>query len=442
MNLKNKLTWVAFSFSLLVAATHVGAAQSLWTLEQCLQYAGSHNKELIISGHQIALAAVETSQSKAKLLPTVTGSASLDHYWQIPIQVFPGELVGQPQGTFIPVRLGTPWMGNAGLQADLSLIDAAGWKQIKTRMLEKQLKAAQNFSEQKLIAKNVRMAYYSAILNDEDYHAALARLEDFKESHRLITLNFDKGITDQIAVNQSLSLLEELADDVSRSQASYQQSLLDLKFWMGFPLADSIQLTGDNIPLAEITSETTFKAALTPDFATDSLTFEIASASLDQSRAVLYPIVSVVSGYSKLGFGSEASFLTRSKWFSSGYVGLRLSIPVFDMSRMHYQLKKDKQNALLAVAERDVGVNSANKAFARAKIAYSRALQELASLQRKEALAQDNVRLSVKKLEKGIIDMIELKQLQDELTLTRRKRLEVQLQGLIQMVELDYLQGN
>ncbi|MNL61085.1 hypothetical protein D3C87_1849620 [compost metagenome] len=94
------------------------------------------------------------------------------------------------------------------------------------------------------------------------------------------------------------------------------------------------------------------------------------------------------------------------------------------------------------MAERDVGVNSANKAFARAKIAYSRALQELASLQRKEALARDNVRLSTKKLEKGIIDMIELKQLQDELTLTRRKRLEAQLQGLIQMVELDYLQGN
>lgn len=440
MNLKNKLVWIISSLSM--AATHTGTAQPLWTLERCLQYAVSHNKGLIVSGQQIALSTIEAGQSKARLLPTVTGSASLDHYWQIPVQVFPGELVGQPQGTFIPVRLGTPWMGNAGLQADLSLIDAAAWKQIKTRMLGRQLKAAQNVSEQKLIGKNVRMAYYSAILNNQDYHTALVRLEDFKESHRLIILNFEKGITDQIAVNQSLSLLEELSDDAFRSQASYRQSLLDLKFWMGLPLADSIQLTGDDTPLAENTRQATFQAALTPDFATDSLMVEVARATLDQSRAALYPKLSVVSGYSKLGFGSEASFITSSKWFSSGYVGLRLSIPVFDMPRMHYQLKKDKQSAILAMAERDASVSNSNKAFLSARVAYSRAMQELGSLQRKETLARDNVRLSTKKLEKGIIDMIELKQLQDELTLTRRKRLTAQLQSLMQMVELEYLQGN
>ncbi|MHA4740771.1 TolC family protein [Dyadobacter sp. MSC1_007] len=443
MNLKNKIIiWKLFLLSLSVAIAQPGSAQPSWTLEQCLQYAASHNKDLIISRRQIRLATIEASQAKAKLLPTITGSASLDHYWQIPVQVFPGELVGQPQGTFIPVRLGTPWMGNAGLQADLSLIDAAAWKQIKTRMLGRQLKAAQNFSEQKLIVKNVRMAYYSAILNDEDYHTAVARLEDFKESHRLITLNFEKGITDQIAVNQSLSLLEELSDDVSRSKATHQQSLLDLKFWMGFPLADSIQLTGGNIPLPEKIPDETFKAALTPDFAADSLMVEIARSSLDQSRAALYPKLSVVSGYSKLGFGSEASFITRSNWFSSGYVGLRLSIPVFDMPRMHYQLKKDKQSAGLAMAERDASVSDGKKAFLSASVAYSRAMQELGSLRKKEALAEDNVRLSTKKLEKGVIDMIELKQLQDELTLTRRRRLTAQLQGLIQMVELEYLQGN
>ncbi|WP_019943587.1 TolC family protein [Dyadobacter beijingensis] len=443
MNLKNKIiVWKLLILFLSVAAVQTCSAQPTWNLERCLQYAASHNKDLIISRQQIALAAMDVSQSKAKLLPTVTGSASLDHYWQIPVQVFPGELVGRPQGSFIPVRLGTPWMGNAGLQADLSLIDAAGWKQIKIRILESQLKAAQNFSKEKLIAKNVRMAYYSAMLSDEDYHAAVARLEDFKESDRLITLNFEKGITDQIAVNQSISLLEELSDDVSRSQATHQQSLLDLKFWMGFPLADYIQLAGDNIPLAENKPGATFNAALTPDFTSDSLMVERASASLDESRAALYPKLSVVSGYSKLGFGSEASFIMRSKWFSSGYVGLRLSIPVFDMPQMHYRLRKDKQSAVLAIAERDASVSDGNNAFLSAKVAYSRAMQELGSLQRKEVLARDNVRLSSKKLEKGIIDMIELKQLQDELTLTRRRRLIAQLQCIMQMVELEYLQGN
>ena len=97
---------------------------------------------------------------------------------------------------------------------------------------------------------------------------------------------------------------------------------------------------------------------------------------------------------------------------------------------------------LLAEAERQTGINNGNKAFLTAKIGYDRALQELTSLQTKEALARENIRLSTKKLQKGIMDMIQMKQLQDELTVVRRKRLATKLQCLTQIVELEYLQGN
>ncbi|MNY77169.1 hypothetical protein D3C86_2169850 [compost metagenome] len=69
-------------------------------------------------------------------------------------------------------------------------------------------------------------------------------------------------------------------------------------------------------------------------------------------------------------------------------------------------------------------------------------MQELASLRAKEALAQENVRLSTKKLQKGIIDMIQMKQLQDELIIISSKRLAAHLRSLTQIVELEYLQGN
>ena len=442
MNLKNKRLTVTLGLLLLAVKMQICAAQSIWTLDKCLDYAADHNQGLLGARQRLAVARTATGQSKARLLPIVTGSASLDHYWQIPVQVFPGELLGQPQGTFIPVRLGTPWMGNAGLQANLSLVDAEGWNQIKTSMLEQQLKASQNHSEQKLVTKNVRMAYYATVLHQQDYHTAEIRIRDFQESHRLIALNFEKGITDQIAVNQSLTLLEDLGDEAAGIRASYLQSLLDLKFWMGFPLADSISIDTGGISFPEAAPQTDFNAQLLPDFTQDSLTVDIARATVRQSTAALYPELSVVSGYSRLGFGSEASFITRSKWFSSGYVGLRLSMPIFDMPRMHYQVKKNKESVLLAQAERQAGISSGNKAFLAAKIGYDRALQELKSLQTKEALARENIGLSTKKMQKGIIDMIQMKQLQDELTIIRRKRLAARMQCLIQIVELEYLQGN
>lgn len=442
MNLKNKLLAIGLGLLLMAVSMPICVAQSVWTLDKCLEYAAAHNQELLTGRQRVAVAATVANQSKARLLPTVSGSASLDHYWQIPVQVFPGELLGQPQGTFVPVRLGTPWMGNAGLQANLGLVDPEAWKQIKTSILEQQLKASENYSEQKLVAKNVRMAYYAAVLHQQDYRTAEVRVRDFQESHRLIALNFEKGITDQIAVNQSLTLLEDLGDEAAGIRASYQQSLLELKFWMGFPLADSIPIDTGGVSFPEAAPQTDFSAQRLPDFTRDSLTVDIARATVRQSTAALYPKLSVVSGYSRLGFGSEVSFITRSKWFSSGYVGLRLSMPIFDMPRMRYQLKKDKESVLLAEAERQAGISSGKKAFLAAKIGYDRALQELASLQTKEALARENIRLSTKKLQKGIMDMIQIKQLQDVLTVVRRKRLAAKLQCLIQIVELEYLQGN
>lgn len=443
MNLKNNIkTTLVLLLSLSTAAAQDVASPSGWTLEQCLQYAADHNKELAVSTRQTTLACTSSALARARLLPTVSGTASLDHYWQIPVQVFPGELAGQPQGTFVPVRLGTPWMGNAGVQADLALIDAATWQQMKTARLQQQLSASQGESVQKLVGKNVRMAFYSTVLSKEESALAEERLKDFAESHRLIALNFEKGITDQIALNQSLALQEDLRDEAGRIQASYQQSMLDLKFWMGFPLADSLPLNPGRVPALDVTLAGGFSPGFLPDFASDSLAVEIAIAAQRQSRAALYPKVSLVSGYTRLGFGSEVSFLTQSKWFSSGYVGLRLSVPLFDMPRMSSQLKKDKQSTLVALAERDAHIASGNKAFVSAKIAYDRARQELTSLQAKQKLAEENISLSTKKLQKGIIDMIALKQFQDELTLIRQTRFAAELQGLIQIVELDYLQGN
>nr|WP_295932870.1 TolC family protein [uncultured Dyadobacter sp.] len=418
------------------------SAQPVWNLEKCLRYATEHNEELDIERNRGALAVTETGDSKARLLPTISAAASLDHYWQIPVQVFPGELTGQPQGTFIPVRLGTPWMGNASLQAEMPLIDASSWQQVKISMLEQQLKAHEMQSAQQLIAKNVRMSYYSVLLNAEQRNVANARVQDFEESCRLIKLNFEKGLTDQIAVNQSLALLKDLSDDAERIQASCQQSLLDLKFWMGYPLSEPIKLDSTDLTADQQDAPSQFSIQRLPDFAKDSLTALTAAASLRHARAFLYPKLTVVSGYSRLGFGSEFSFITRSKWFSSGFVGLRFSMPLLDLSCMHYQIRRERENLKLAVAKQEANAQAGAKSFMIAKLRHSRASQQVAMLNEKRMLAQQNVGLADKKLEKGIIDMVQLKQVHDELTLIQREQLAAKLQMLVEMVELEYLQGN
>ncbi|RYF99109.1 MAG: TolC family protein, partial [Chitinophagaceae bacterium] len=55
--------------------------------------------------------------------PQIAGSVGLTDYLKIPVNLLPGELAGQPAGTFIPVQFGTKWSGNYGVNANQILFD-------------------------------------------------------------------------------------------------------------------------------------------------------------------------------------------------------------------------------------------------------------------------------------------------------------------------------
>ncbi|MFX8397141.1 hypothetical protein ABTL72_19265, partial [Acinetobacter baumannii] len=59
----------------------------------------------------------------ASALPTISGSAGFTDYIDIPTSLIPGQIFGQPPGTFIPVQFGTKYNGNAGLQLQQLLFD-------------------------------------------------------------------------------------------------------------------------------------------------------------------------------------------------------------------------------------------------------------------------------------------------------------------------------
>ncbi|MFX8852560.1 TolC family protein, partial [Acinetobacter baumannii] len=50
-------------------------------------------------------------------------SAGFTDYIDIPTSLIPGQIFGQPPGTFIPVQFGTKYNGNAGLQLQQLLFD-------------------------------------------------------------------------------------------------------------------------------------------------------------------------------------------------------------------------------------------------------------------------------------------------------------------------------
>ncbi|WMJ73702.1 TolC family protein [Cytophagaceae bacterium ABcell3] len=422
----------------LIFLIYLPARADKWTLEKCLEYAEKHNKDLIAKANSVTISDKERKAAIANLLPEIEGRAGTDYYWQIPVQVLPGELVGQP-GTFVPVRMGTPWMGNIGVEASLGLLNAASWQNIRLARLQQQVTKQEYSSLIKALKKNVQMSFYNVQHQRKSVETAKAIHQNYEEIHRLIRSQFERGHTDQIALNQSSTILKDRENELEQAEHTYQAALLDLKFWMGFPLDEALEIAETERP--RLYNQDTYDPSLLPDFEMRQFNVALMRQRYRSTLSHLVPSISINSSYRRLGFGESADFITQSQWFTSAFIGVQLRVPIFSLNNMVYQTSIHKNRWEQAQDEFDAYQEQQKKRFLQEEIKLQQAQGNIKRQKEKLELAQQNEHLSILKIERGIIDMIQLRQIQQDLTMASEQLNQAELQYLQHYVEISYLQN-
>lgn len=411
-----------------------------WSLDRCLQYAEQHNKEMLAQTEARHASSHQLQASRAKLFPEINGRADMDHYWQIPVQAFPAELVGGEPGTFVPVRVSTPWTASYGADASLSLVDPQAWQSIKLSHLQLQMQENELHSLKQLLLKNVRMAYHSVQAEQENLNAIQNLYDSYAEIHRLIALQFEKGLIDQITFNQSLALLNDRKEAYLQADMELRSAYLDLKFWMGYPLKDSLSIIEEiNIPELPLQA---FNANLLPDYQFRRLIQAQAEQQWRISRTRMLPTLSSVASFQRVAFRNSFDFFEETGWFNVGSIGLRLNIPILSLREMIYEPLQQKALWKQASHEFERYKEEQEKAFQQENMQLNQAYQVWKNQQENMELAKQNEILTIRKIEEGIIDMVQLRQIQDDLYQVQQRLSSARLSYLRHYVELDYLQNN
>ena len=407
-----------------------------WTLDSCLAYAIVNNKSLLSQAQSQSAATIGKKTAWAQLAPEVEFTAGLDYYWQIPVQTLPAEIAGGEQGTFISVPAGMPWMGNYGLQARMKLVDVEAWQNIRLSALRQQAAQSEFQSLKKLLSRNVSMAFCMVQQQQENLDIARKRHDNYVEIHRLIAQQFDKGLTDKISFNQSASLLKEQEENHFKAESALQNALLDLKFWMGYPLDSELSINESKTILPA--GNMGFNAELLPGYKVQKSKVDMAKQQYKSAIAVLYPTLSLKSGYGQSGFGEKFS---QSDWYTSGFAGVELRVPIVSLTKAY---APKRQKYLIKQAEYEFSAYQENqqKEYLQKTVLLNEALKSLQIQQENIGLAEENERLSRQKIEQGIIDMVQLKQVQQDLARSQEALSNAQINYLKQCVEIHYLQSN
>lgn len=196
-----------------------GSAQTTWTLEECINYALENNITVKQSEAQLEISSNNLRQSKMALLPSVNGSASHNYNFGRSIDPFTNTFATQQ------VR-----SNNFGINGNLTLFNGLqNQNTIKQRTAERaatkeDLKATKNN-----IALNIASAFLQVVLNDEVVAINKAQIQSTTQQLERTKKLVEAG---RSAINAELDIKAQLATEKLNLVTSENQlKLAYLSLW-------------------------------------------------------------------------------------------------------------------------------------------------------------------------------------------------------------------
>ena len=126
---------------LLIIGGFQSAQAQTWTLQQCIDTAQVHNKNLQMSRNNMAIGEQREKEAKANLIPKVTANADYRYYYNLPYQLLPINAFNPavPEGQYRAIQFGVPHNINANLQLSMPLYNPQVYGAIQTTKIASEL---------------------------------------------------------------------------------------------------------------------------------------------------------------------------------------------------------------------------------------------------------------------------------------------------------------
>jgi outer membrane protein TolC len=111
------------SLLLLLLIVFQSAQAQVWSLQQCIDTAQVHNKNLQMNRNNMAIGEQREKEAKANLIPKVTANADYKYFTNLPYQLLPLSALNPvaPEGEYRAAQFGVPHNINANLQLSMPL---------------------------------------------------------------------------------------------------------------------------------------------------------------------------------------------------------------------------------------------------------------------------------------------------------------------------------
>jgi outer membrane protein len=374
------------------------------SLEELLKLTRTRNPDLKSYMLNVEKSSYDVKSSKAAFLPSVAGSFGGQRNFELATTPVPGEFFGQP-GSTVNAQFGQKYAYNAGITLTMSLLDWQSALKVKMAKLTNEAAEVQQDAYLQILDQQVNLNYYSMLISKRAIALAEKDLEIADSIAFISEQKFREGLLDAVAVNQARINSNVTKQNLNNSRQLYKNSNNELKLLLGLREVDSLKVLEN------------FRYKLPPMYSTSELKPDenIRLASLNQQQAqnqtniqksMFVPKLSLYGYYGKQQFREDFGIdFGNNAWSNYSYLGLSLSIPVFNGFSNSNKLKASKVD--LERAE-----NELNKTNLQSRMQDARLIEEYHTSLRNTQLAleafqlyEQNERLTLQKYSEGLISL-------------------------------------
>jgi len=418
-----------------------------WSLEDCINYALSHNIQLRQSQLTKSQLAAEYESARASLLPTVSASTNQNVSWR----PFSEQTVSLSNGTFTSTSNELSYNGSYGINANWTVWNGGINRQnIKKVQLSGEIadldsRVTSNTIQEQIVQYYVQIIYLSEAVNVNKSILESSKIQRDRAAEMVDIGSLAKADLAQMEAQVSQDEYNVVNSEVQLSSTKLQlKQLLQLvqlqDFDIVIPEIDDSQVLSPLPPLS-----TVYSSALTfrPEIESAHLNIESSKLEYDIAKRGYYPTISLMAG---IGTGnnsvSDDAIFKQLKNNMNNTLGLSISVPIFDGKQnrtniIRAQLAQENSQLELENAEQEL-YSKIETSWLNAKNSQQQYIYAKSNLKSNEASyelldAQFNV---------GLKNIAELLTGKNNLIQAKQQVLQSKYTALLNLALIRFYQGN
>ena len=358
-------------------------------LPSCLNYAMKHQPGLRVSMVNQRILDYEVKGALSPWLPQINGTGMVEHYTQPAVSFFPASLFDSSAKGYTEVQSSPTNVSSLGLGLTQNIYNRDVMLASKTAKYYRKY-AAESVDSAKIdLVVDVSKAYYDVFLSEQQVGILLEDVQRLERSVKDTKNQYDAGVVDKTDYKQAVIQLNNAKVQYRMAIVAIPAKYAYLKQLMGFPVDSSLGLHSDS---TEMVSEAMIDTSMQLDY---NKRIEIQSletqkqlqiAGYNYQRLGWLPSLSFFADYN-LNYGNNTFGQLYNASFPNSYLGLSLSIPIFQGFKRIYAMKAARLEVELVDIHLDDTRRIINTQYQQAMAAYRGDLENW-------KVSQENIGLS------------------------------------------------